>query len=224
MRTLLITGMALLLASCSTSSATNIAVDESVKAKTPENKILEVSREGFAAMRAVRAARIAIFDGQPKLASKMLDKAMDQLNSAAKNAPEYVVDVKTTVDGKKVEDDIATVKKHWIPIDGQIMLADTFVPSLQNVEHIKKANKHFKNGRSKEALEELRLGDIEVSFSRVLMPLNATTGKVAEAVHLMDEHQYYEANLVLKAAEDDLIVDLVSLIALPKTQTDTQSK
>ena len=78
-------------------------------------------------------------------------------------------------------------------------------------EHIAKANEHFKKGRAKEAIEELRLGEINVSYTRVMMPLTATKKCLADAMQLAKEHKYYEANLSLKAAEDGLILDSVGL-------------
>ena len=224
MKTILASVMVLALASCSTDKAADVAVAESSKAATPAQDMLKVSREGFDAMRAIRAARIAIFNGQPKLATEMLVKAKTDLDAAAKDTTTYVIDAKAIVDGKVVEDDAVTMKKNWIPIDGQIALADTFVPTPENAEHIKKANEHFKMSRSKEALEELRLGEIEVTFSRILMPLDGTMEKVAEATRLAGEHKYYEANLAMKAAEDGLNVDSVSLIEVPKAKNDKKAK
>jgi hypothetical protein len=224
MKALLISMLGLMLAGWSSSSATDAVITGSVKTKAPAQRTLKVSRDGFAAMRAIRAARIAIFDGEPKLAAKMLDKAKSDLDAAAKDDTKYVVDVKALVNGKTAGEDSATMKQNWIPIDGQIALADTFVPSPENAEHIKKANEHFQHGRSKEALEELRLGNIEVSFTRILMPLRGTTEKVAEALHLMGDQKYYEANLALKAAEDAMIVDSVSLIELPQTKPEKKAK
>ena len=100
----------------------------------------------------------------------------------------------------------------WIPIDGQISLADTYVPTPEKTTHVTKANDHLKNGRAKEAVEELRLGNINVTYTYVMMPLTATTQCLADAMQLATEHKFYEANLSLKAAEDGLIVNSVSLV------------
>ena len=54
-----------------------------------------------------------------------------------------------------------------IPIDGEIAIADTFVPSAEKKQHIEKANEHLKSGRSKEAIEELRLGEVDVIFCAI---------------------------------------------------------
>ena len=112
----------------------------------------------------------------------------------------------------------------WIPIDGQISLADTYVPTPEKKEHIAKANEHFKGGRAKEAVEELRLGEIDVTYSRVMMPLTATKKCLADAMQLATEHKYYEANLSLKAAEDGVIVDSVGLADVPQYKGGTKDQ
>ena len=111
---------------------------------------------------------------------------------------------------------VAKVKGDMIPIDGAIALSDTFVPSAEKSAHIAKANEHFKTGNAKKGLDELKLGEIGVNFSRVLMPLKETETRLATATNLTKEHKYYEANLALKAAEDGIVLDSVSLLEFPK--------
>jgi hypothetical protein len=89
----------------------------------------------------------------------------------------------------------------------------------ENSEHIQKANQYLKNGQSKEAIEELRLASIDVTCTRVLRPLASTTNYVAEATKLVGEQKYFEANMVLKAAEDGLVVNSASLIETPQVKT-----
>ncbi len=77
--------------------------------------------------------------------------------------------------------------------------------------HIDKANEDFANGRSRPGIDELRLAEVDASFSRVLMPLQTTGRQIAAANRLMKDKRYYEANLALKAAEDGLQIDTVAL-------------
>lgn len=105
-----------------------------------------------------------------------------------------------------------------IPIDGNLAVADTFVASTDRNKHIEKANEHLKAGQSKEALEELRLGEVDIVFTRVLLPLESTKKRVADAEKLVGEHKYYEANLCLKAAEEGVVVDAIDLVGKPKAQ------
>jgi len=184
--------------------------------------LMKVSHEGYAAMRAVRAARVAIFNGQPNVAIQMLNTAKTNLAAAAKNAPMFVANTETTVNGKMVADEMTVGKVNWVPIDGQFSLADTFVVSPQKAAHIQKANGHFQNGQSKQAIEELRLASIDVTCTRVLMPLTATTNCVAEATKLVGQQKYYEANVALKAAEDGLVMNSANWFEMPTVNVSTQ--
>jgi len=196
-------------------------VSAEVNAATQE--ATKVSKDGFMAMRAVREARIAIFNGEPKVAVEIMDKAKEALDAASKDESMFIADMKTLAGEKTAHGTTttmttaaATPATTWIPIDGQIALADTYVPTPEKKEHIAKANEHLKNGRAKEAIEELRLGEINVTYTRVLMPLTATKKCLADAMQLATEHKYYEANLSLKAAEDGVIVDSVGLADVPQ--------
>ena len=151
------------------------------KVSAAAKEVMKVSKDGFLAMRAIRAARIAIFNGEPKVAVEIMGKAKTALDAAAKDESIFISDMKTLTGNKAAHgttrperNATATQAGNWIPIDGQISLADTYVPTPEKKAHIAKANEHFKNGRAKEAVEELRLGEIDVTYSRVLMPLTAT--------------------------------------------------
>ena len=60
-------------------------------------------------------------------------------------------------------------------------------------------------------MEQLRQGDIDVNFTRVLMPFDSTCEKLGEAIDLANQSKYYESNLALKAAEDGMGFDSISL-------------
>jgi hypothetical protein len=207
----------------STTEAAAKAVN-AAKATAQDREVMKLSQEGFQAMRAVHEARIAIFNGNPQGARDLLVKAKTSLDNAAKDLPIFVVDVKTGVKGKIVDDTRTVEKLDIIPIDGQVVLADSFIDTPAKKAHIDKANEHIAKGRGKEATDELRLAEVDASFTRVLMPLQATTKRVAEANRLVGEQKYYEANLALKAAEDGLRVDSVLLSETPMAKAGAKSK
>jgi hypothetical protein len=207
----------LTVAMCSFAVAGKTATKKSNKTTAPEQQTLKMSYEGFTAMRAVRAARVAIFNGQPNAALKLLNVARHDLDLAAKNAPLFITTMEASVGGKVVAADMTVAKENWIPIDGSVSLSDTFVASPENQAHVKKANEHFKTGNVKKAVEELRLASIDVNCTRILMSLTKTNQYVADAVKLLGEQKYYEANLALKAAEDGMVVDNTNLFASPVT-------
>ena len=176
---------------------------------------MKVSDDGYSAIRAIHLARIAIFNGDTKAAKEMLDKAKKDLDAATKDAQTFAADNKAANHEKKADDKSASDKMDLIPIDGEIAIADTFVPSPEKKKHIDKANEHLKAGHSKEAIEELQLGEIDVVFTRVMLPLESTKKRVADAEKLAGDHKYYEANLALKAAEEGIVIDAVDLMGTP---------
>ncbi|MEO6786293.1 MAG: YfdX family protein [Chthoniobacteraceae bacterium] len=162
-----------------------------------EKAEMKVSKDGFTAMREIHDARLAIFNGEPKVCSELLAKASEALAKASK------------------DESVAKVKEDMIPIDGSLALADSFVPTEEKAKHVAKANEHFQKGDSKKGIEELKLGEVDVNFSRVLISLGTTEKRLAAAEALAKEHKYYECNLALKAAEDAVVLDSVSLLEFP---------
>lgn len=83
---------------------------------------------------------------------------------------------------------------------------------------IKKANEHLAKGEHQKAAEVLKLASVDVAYSRVMMPLAATQTHLQSAADLVAKKQYYEANLALKAVQDGLKVDTLSLVdTMPKS-------
>lgn len=195
-------------------------VAEATKPKDETNEsLLKLSNEGFQAMRGIRAARIAIFNGQTDVAAKMLTEAKDSLDLAVKNAPDFAIKSQVSIGGKVVNTSNDDGKVDLVPVDAELMVADNYIDSPEKQSHIATANEHIKNGDHKKALEELKLGNIDVSYMRVLMPLQATQKHVDDAITMMNEKKFYEANLVLKAAEAGYQYDTIVLEGQPATTT-----
>jgi len=194
------------------SAAETTPTDQVVQASKTgaANPDLQLSQNGFNVMREVRAARIAIFNGDTEAAKKFVDQASTDLGKV------------TSEDNAKADVAKITGDKNLVPIDGQLVVADNFVATKEKAEHIAKGNEHLKKGESKKALEELKLADVDIGFTRVLMPLKETTDHVTLASQLMAKGDYYQANMALKAAEDGLNVDTVMLVSAPKKGTQQQ--
>jgi hypothetical protein len=199
--------------------AFNIAV---ATTQDKESEILnKVSTEANEALRDVRWARVALFDGQPEQSKKYLVNSHEKLAAAEKQAPELVVTVQTQkkLGDKTVASETTSETSDYVPIDAWLTLSEDFVASPEKNTKIKEANEHMKNGDKGKAIEVLKSADIGVSVSRVLVPIKATIKQVDRAITLMNENKYYEANLALKGAEDGVIVDSL-FIGGPTTAKD----
>lgn len=168
-------------------------------------------------MLAIRDARLAIFDCEPKHSMKMMESAKAFLGQAQKDAPVFKMSSKGMVGGKAVETTSESRKVQRVPVDGQITLADDFVTTPEKQVHVDKANEHLKKGDQAKALEELRLGEIDVNYTRIWMPIASAERHLDQAVKLASAGKYYEANLALKAIEDSMTVDSITLSDLPKS-------
>lgn len=182
-------------------------VVEATKAGTPHPKV-QLSQDGYNVMRAIRATRVAIFNGDADSAKKFIELAKADLDKTKKD--------EERIEHKKSGENIS---QDWIAIDGQVVVADNFVATPEKTKHIASGNQKIKEGKSQEAIQELKLAEVDVGFTRVLMPLAETEVHVDVAAEQIQSGAYYEANLALKAAEDGLNIETVMLLENPKSDT-----
>jgi hypothetical protein len=182
-----------------------------------DQDLVRVSEDALISMRDLHKARLAIFNGQPLEARTFVDAAMSRVDAAAGEAEKYALDIKAPK-----QDD------QYIPFDASLTVLDTFEPADGNsgskasanertkARHIASANKHLKNGQQKEALETLKLGDVDVAVSAGLVPVKFAREHINMAADLIGQGKYYEANLALKAVDDATIVETYAIDAIPK--------
>jgi hypothetical protein len=91
-----------------------------------EHGVVKLSDEGLQALRAIYAARLAIFEGHPKEAEKLLARARTELEAAAKTAAQLAFK------SKKTSTDTL------IPIDAQLSIADDFVFTPEKATQVAK--------------------------------------------------------------------------------------
>lgn len=176
----------------------------------------QFSQAGHSAMMNIGDARLAIFNGDPKTALKLMESAKTFLAEADKDSP--------SMGGASLGDkakpgtvDTTGSKMRSVPVDGQLALADDFVMTPEKKSHVDKANESFKKGDHATGLEELRLGAIDVNYTRWWLPIATTETHLNQAIKLANESKYYEANIALKAIEDSVTMDSISFSDLPTT-------
>jgi len=175
-----------------------------------ENAMIRLSEDGAKAAQTLLLARIAIFDGQPQDAVKLIDQTKTALAAAAQDADKLAIKSQNTEVGP------------MIPIDARLTIADDFTLNPQKKEQIDKVNEHLKKGETRKAVEVLSPADESMTLTTLFMPLEATSKAVDEAATLLGESKYYEANLALKKAEDSWVTEserfVDYLTALPKAE------
>ena len=189
----------------------------SVKAGSAIDHRMMVSNEGFQAERDIRAARVAIFDGGIDQAKALVKNAQAELSSVASQTPNFYSgnnqgQVPNSQAGtQKATDNKQVATKDLIPIDVQMMVADDMVLTPEKAAKVKEANEHLKNGETDKAMDTLKQGAIDITYTRLLMPVDGTTVHVTAAENLLNQGKYYEANLALKAAQDLVQTDTIML-------------
>ena len=211
--------MTLASSACAVFAGTATAPSGEASVAAPANGVkqdlMRWSDEGQQAMRAVREARVDLFNGNPQAASEALTLAKASLQVAKVDEPIDVVDVSARTKGKLVADDVFAKRVNLVPIDGRLMLDETLIKEPARKDHVAKARDNLAHGRNNEAARELKLAAVDASLERVLMPLQSTMTQVERASKLIDEKKYYDANLALKAAEDGLRFDTVVVSEAP---------
>lgn len=186
------------------------------KFSAAEQAMYKFSETGNSAMRSIRGARLAIFNGEPIAAIKLMESAKALIEQAQKGAPTFDTTSKVVVGGAVLGTSSDKSEITSVPVDGQVVLADDFVPTPEKQAHIDKANEHIKKGDTAKAIEELLLGEIDVTFNQSWMPMAASIKHIDQAIKLAAQDKYYESSLSLKAIEDSVTVNSIHLHDLPQ--------
>lgn len=172
-----------------------------VEQNANDKAFIRLSEDGSKAARTISLARVAIFDGQPQEAKKLIDQAKTALSAATRDAGKLAIK-------SSQHDNLGPM----IPIDARLAMADAYVLTPEKKAEVGKVNEHLKKGETRKAVEMLRPLDVQLTLSALFMPLDPTTKAVDQAGTLLADGKYYEANLALKTAEDSWVMDSQSFI------------
>ncbi len=195
---------------------------------TQTRDMMKFSHNGHDAIDDIGAARLGLFDGHPKAAIQLMNKAQTAIDAAQREASDFKLPANTTgthtANGKKINNSEMNQGATMVPVDGRMSLGEDYVATPEKQSHIDKANQHLKNGETKQAMDELKLAGVDVNFTLVLMPIDSAKQELQQALSLANQGKYYEANLQLKKIEDSLIITQESLINTPKDGSKNGSK
>jgi len=188
-------------------ATTEAPAKDQVKNEAAEKDFIKVSDDALISMRDLHAARLAIFNGQPDRARTYVDAAVTRIGDAVQDADQYALDTKAP----KADDS-------YVPFDASLTVLHAFEPTEEKAKQIAKANEHLHRGKKKEAIEALKLADMDVAVTTSLVPVKFAKDQIDQASKLVGEHKYYEANLVLKAVDDAVVIETYAIDAVPKTK------
>ena len=183
----------------------------------------QFSQAGHSALLNIGDARLAIFNGDPTIAVKLMESAKTLLTQAGKDAASMGADARSAGKSMPGAGNTSNAASLNVPVDGQLAVADDFVMTPDKKTHIDKANEQFKKGDHATGLEELKLAAIDVNYTRWWLPVAATQTHLDQAIKLANENKYYEANLALKAIEDSVTMDSIGFGDLPTATKTTKA-
>jgi hypothetical protein len=195
---------------------------------TQTRDMMKFSHNGHDAIIDIGAARLGLFDGHPKAAIQLMDKAQTAVDAAQREASDFKLPTNPngahTAGGKKMTSSQMNQGATMVPVDGRMSLGEDYVATPEKQSHIDKANQHFKNGETKQGMDELKLAGVDVNYTLVLMPIDSSKEELQQAISLANQGKYYEANLQLKKIEDNLVIAQESLVNAPQNGSKNGSK
>lgn len=190
-----------------TPTATQAPAKDQAAKSVAEKDFVKVSKDALTSMHDVHGARLAIFNGQPEQARTYVDAAESRMDAAVKDADKFALDTKAP----KSND-------NYVPFDASLTVLNSFEPTPENAKHIEKANAQLHQGKKKEAIESLKLAEIDVAVTTSMVPVKFAKENIDQAAKFVAEHKYYEANLALKAVDDAILVETYAVDSVPKTK------
>jgi len=173
--------------------------------KAEDNEMLRTSEDAQKALRDIRAARIAIFNGSGEQAVKLVSQADADLKRARAMEDTLAVQTKKAVPNGGA----------YVPVDVSLALSEDFVPTPQKESLIQKVDQFLSRKDRKHAIETLKAANVDVTVSALLIPVDASLERVSQAATLLGQQKYYEANLALKAVEDSVVIDSYTTDNIP---------
>ncbi|WP_346898941.1 YfdX family protein [uncultured Roseibium sp.] len=177
------------------------------KASIVADNFLKLSKDGLEAMSDVHAARLAIYNGDTDKAETLVNTAQSLAMQAEKDA--------TTLDKVVGKATKGGDESRYLPLNAQISVLNDYALKPEDTDHLDKANTALKTGDTKQAVTHAALIDQQVAYTFVAVPYDQLTASLYHAAENLTAKKAQLANMDLKAIEDSLIVDRVSIDGIP---------
>lgn len=193
----------------------------------------KLSIDGAHAFQDVGLARLAIFDGKPAMAIKLVSDAQAAMGRAKSDDTVFMkaeADLTTTKASSHTNPAPAagsnpTTKIAWVPIDGELALDETLAPTPEQSSAVAEANDHLHKGEPDKAREVLKVASITADYTLSVAPLKQSTTDIAQASTLLGGKDYYDASQALRQLQDGVRYDttVVHDVDVPKSAASSKS-
>ncbi|KNG94596.1 YfdX family protein [Pseudaestuariivita atlantica] len=201
---------ALALATLMSSTSLVAYAGENVPTYDTQTEMLKTADHALVAITHARAARLALFDDDVETAKGRVAEARAEFIESEKELNDLTIGDTEAPEGAV----------RYLPFDMSMSLSETFEGTEVNKQALEKFYGLMQSGSPDDAVEVLRLAEIEVNVTAALLPITEASDLLLKAQTLIDEGKYFEANLALKAMEDAVIVRSFSIDAIPEQGAD----
>lgn len=188
-------------------TASTAAFADTAKAVTYETQdaFLQTADEALSAITQVQAARLALFENDITRAKDAVEAARTSLVASESDLSDKLMRDFTLVDSKT----------NYLPFDMSMTLTEAFDATEENKLALQKAYGLFESAEPDEAVEVLKLAEIDVQVTAALLPYDATLTALDGAIGNIEDGDYFDANLDLKSISDSVIMRAFSIDAVP---------
>ncbi|TQS72544.1 YfdX family protein [Rhodobacteraceae bacterium] len=178
--------------------AANQAARDVQQEAADDPELLEVSDNAALSLHAVRAARLAIFDGQEDAAGEMISGAVDAMQKAQADS-----------DSMSITPSNTTQPGDYVPFDLAMMVGDEFVVTPENEKDVSAAQAKAQAGDPQGAAKLLKAADVDVSMSAALIPVDQALSDLEDAQAAYADGDMQAANIALQTVEESIVSQTV---------------
>ncbi|WP_196223503.1 YfdX family protein [Roseibium sp. RKSG952] len=155
-----------------------------------ETQHIRIPATGKLILDGVRAARLALFDGN-------LDQAKEIVSASRGAIDEHAA---------KFSVHLSDSKGYALPVDSGLKFSDGFEPTDQHGASITQAGVMIQEGRVDEAIKVMSKAGVELDVAVVMLPVGATATHLEQALTDIEAGQIHKANMALKAVETSTVI------------------
>jgi hypothetical protein len=187
-------------------AVTGFASAQTAKAYRTQESLLKTTDEALDAMTKVHSARLALFDNDIALATQSVKDAKSAVTNSESDLSSLLMRDFTNVD----------TENNYLPFDMSMSLTEGYKATEENKLALQRAYGLFESASPDDAVEVLRLANIDVQVSAAMLPFEDTLTRLDDALGNIEDGAYFDANLDLKAIADSVIINAFSIDAVPE--------
>lgn len=184
----------------------SLATAETAANYATQDGFLKTADEALEAMSEIQSARLALFNNDIALASESVRAAQVTLTKSESDLAGLLMRDFTAVD----------TENNYLPFDMSMSLTEGFKATKENKLALQKAYGLIESAEPDEAIEVLKVAEIEVQVSAAMLPYEATIAALEDALGNIEDGDYFDANINLKSIVDSVVVNTFSIDAVPQ--------